>query len=171
MEDFEIPTIDYEEQIEKIKVAVKLNNNNVIIDLLYFRSEDYTEYPEFQIIEVEDINAIILFKTKLVNGELIQCEDYCQEYYTKKQNEELRLQLQQAIHEIENWFNEYDMQVKQYERDVRLEITGTYHIGEEEYTIGELDQEAISKAVQINGLREQLQELDNIVIVADSSEE
>ena len=146
-------------EIQKIKVAVKLNNNNVIIDLLYFRSEDYTEYPEFQIIEVEDINAIIPFKTKYENGQLVQLEDYCQEYYTKQNEEQQRQLLQQAIQEIEQWFNEYDMQIKQFNRDVRLGEVGTYHIGEEEYTIEELDQTAIQKASQINNLRQQLNNL------------
>ena len=146
-------------EIQKIKVAVKLNKDNVIIDLLYFRSEDYTEYPEFQVIEVEDINTIIPFKTKLVNGELIQCEDYSQEYYDMQNQEEQRLLLQQAIEEINQWFNDYDMQVKQFNRDVRLGEVGTYHIGNDTYSIQELDQTAIQKASQINNLRQQLNNL------------
>lgn len=158
MKDFEISTINYEEQIEKMKVAVKLNNN-VIIDLLYIKNADYTEYPEFQIIEVEDINAIIPFKTKYENGQLVQLEGYCQEYYTKQNIEEQRQLLQQAIQELDQWFNDYDMQIKQYERDNRLGIVGTYHIGNDAYSIQELDQTAIQKASQINNLRQQLNNL------------
>ena len=146
-------------EIQKIKVAIRLNKDNEIIDFLYFRNEDYTEYPEFQIIEVEDINAIIPFKTRYQNGQLVQLEDYCQEYYNMQNQEKQRMQLQQAIQELDNWFNEYDLQIKQYERDVRLGITGTYHIGDTSYTIAELDATAVQKATQINTLKQQLNNL------------
>lgn len=142
-----------------MKVALELNNNNVVLGFIYFQDEDYSSLENVQVLDVENTNDIIPFKTKYENCQLVPMEDYSQDYYTKQQNEELRIQLQQAIQEIEDWFNDYDMQIKQFNRDVRLGEVGTYHIGEEEYTIEELDQTAIQKASQINNLREQLNNL------------
>lgn len=150
-------------EVPMLKIALELNNQNVVIGYVYLASEDYTlvlrDNPNLTIAEVEDINAIIPFKTKYENGQLVPMEDYSQEYYTKQQNEELKMQLTQAIQEIEQWFNDYDMQIKQYERDNRLGCVGTYHIGNDTYSIQELDQTAIQKASQINNLRQQLNNL------------
>ena len=144
------------------KIALELDNNNVIIGTVFLASQDYTQLlqdnPNLVVADVENINDIVEYKTKYENGQLIPMQDYSQEYYTKQQNEELRIQLQSAIQEIEDWFNNYDMQIKQFNRDVRLGEIGTYHIGEEEYTIEELDQEAIIKAREITILRNQLKE-------------
>ena len=142
-----------------MKVALELNNNNVVLGFIYFQDEDYSSLENVQVLDVENTNDIIPFKTKYENCQLVPLEDYSQDYYTKQQNEELKQQIQSAIQELDQWFNEYDMQIKQYERDVRLGIVGTYHIGNDTYSIQELDQEAISKATQINGLREQLNNL------------
>ena len=161
MEDFEMPIIENEEQEQMVKLAVKLNQDNVIVDLLYFASQDYSEYTDFTLIEIKekDLNNIQPFKTKYINGELVYSEEYSQEYYDFQNIEQQKLHTQVQIQEIEEWFNEYDLQVKQYERDTRLGITGTYHIGEMTYTIAELDQEATSKAYQINILRQELKNM------------
>ena len=146
-----------------MKVALKLNNDNIITGFVYINNQDYTALLEsdnrFTIAEVDNLEDVVEYKTKYENGQLVQLNDYCQEYYDKQNQEEQRQLLQQAIQEIEDWFNEYDMQIKQFNRDVRLGEVGTYHIGEEEYTIEELDQEAISKAAQITRLRNQLKNI------------
>ena len=146
-----------------MKVALKLNNDNIITGFVYINNQDYTALLEsdnrFTIAEVDSLEDVVEYKTKYENGQLVQLNDYCQEYYDKQNQEEQRQLLQQAIQEIEDWFNEYDMQIKQFNRDVRLGEVGTYHIGEEEYTIEELDQEAISKAAQITRLRNQLKNI------------
>lgn len=147
-----------EEEIPMKKIALELDTNNIVIGSVYQASQDYTKILEgnSKLIVVEcvgvDIDDIIPYKTKYEDGQFYTLDEYTQEYYAQ-------LQLQQAIQEIEDWFNEYDMQIKQYERDARLGIVGTYHIGNDTYSIQELDQEAISKATQINGLREQLNNL------------
>lgn len=150
-----------EEEIKSTHtIALELNEDNIIIGQVYLASEDYTNLlandDRFTLAEVEDVNDIVPYKTKYENGQLIQLQDYSQEYYDKLDEEQTKAQIYSQIHEIEEWFNEYDLQVKQYERDTRLGITGTYHIGEMTYTIAELDQEAITKAQQINTLRNQL---------------
>jgi len=146
-----------------MKIALELDNKNIITGYIYIVNQDYTNLMandnRFTVVDVENIEDVVEYKTKYENGQLVQLNDYCQEYYDKQQNEDLKIQLQQAIQEIEQWFNDYDMQVKQFNRDVRLGEVGTYHIGEEEYTIEELDQTAIQKASQINNLRQQLNNL------------
>lgn len=146
-----------------MKIALELNNQNIVIGYVYLASEDYTNLMandnRFTLAEVDSLEDVVEYKTKYENGQLVPLEDYSPEYYSKQQNEELRQQLQQAIQEIEDWFNEYDMQIKQYERDVRLGEVGTYHIGNDTYSIQELDQTASQKASQINNLRQQLNNL------------
>lgn len=62
------------------------------------------------------------------------------------------------IGNIEYWFAKYDLQVKEYERAVRLGLTANIHIGDKMYTtIEELDAEAEDKA-------KRLKELTNEVI-------
>lgn len=146
-----------------MKIALELNNNNVVIGSVYIVNQDYTNLMandnRFTVVDVENIEDVVEYKTKYENGQLVQLEDYCQEYYDKQNIEQQRQLLQQAIQEIKQWFNEYDMQIKQYERDVRLGIVSTYHIGNDTYSIQELDQTAIQKASQINNLRQQLNNL------------
>ena len=146
-----------------MKIALELNNQNIVIGYVYLVSEDYEELMandnRFTLVDVDSLEDVVEYKTKYENGQLVPMEDYCQEYYDTQQNEELKMQLQQAIQEIEDWFNNYDMQVKQYERDVRLGIVGTYHIGNDTYSIQELDQTAIQKATQINRLRNEINNL------------
>ena len=138
------------------KIALELDTNNIVIGSVYQASQDYTKIlkgnPKLIVVECVDIDDIIPYKTKYEDGQFYTLDEYTQEYYAQ-------LQLQQAIQEIEDWFNDYDMQIKQYERDNRLGIVGTYHIGNDTYSIQELDQTAIQKASQINNLREQLKNL------------
>lgn len=142
-----------------MRVAVKLNSDNVVIDMVYLQNGNYSNYQELQVIDVDNVDNIIPFKTKYENKQLVELEDYSQEYYSMQQTEEQRRQLQQSIQEIDQWFNEYDMQIKQYERDVRLGNIGIYHIGETTYTIEQLDAEAVLKAAQITQLKNQLNNL------------
>ena len=155
--------VERAEEIPMKKIALELDTNNIVIGSVYQASQDYAKIlkgnPKLIVVECVDIDDIIPYKTKYQNGQLVQLADYCQDYYTKQSIEEQRQLLQLAIEEINQWFNEYDMQVKQYERDVRLGIVGTYHIGNDTYSIQELDQTAIQKASQINNLRQQLNNL------------
>ena len=146
-----------------MKVALELNNQNVVMGYVYLANEDYTNLMEndnrFTIAEVDSLDSIVEYKTKYQNGQLVQLNDYVQTYYDKQQAEEQRQSIQEQLNELNEWFNEYDMQIKQYERDVRLGITGTYHIGNTTYTIAELDATAVQKATQINTLKAQLNSL------------
>ena len=146
-----------------MKVALELDNNNVVIGYVYLVSEDYTNLMEndnrFTIAEVDSLDSIVEYKTKYQNGQLVQLNDYVQAYYDKQQAEEQRISIQAQLNELNDWFNDYDMQIKQYERDVRLGITGAYHIGNTNYTIAELDTTAVQKATQINTLKQQLNNL------------
>lgn len=71
-----------------------------------------------------------------------------------------RQELQSQLGELYAWFDEYDNQIKQYERDIRLGTTGLYyHIGETLYSIEELDSMAREKAAEITRLRNIIKEL------------
>lgn len=154
---------DFNEQNKKVKIALELDNNNVVIGSVYLADQDYTNLiandNRFTLAEVDRLEDVVEYKTKYENGQLVQLNDYVQAYYDKQQAEEQKQLLKQSIQEIEDWFNDYDMQVKQFNRDVRLGITGTYHIGNTTYTIAELDAAAVTKAAQINTLKAQLNSL------------
>lgn len=147
-------------------VALELDENNIIKGTAYIANEDYTELLEndsrFTLAEVDSLDSIIEYKTKYENGQIVQLDDYDQIFYEKLEREEQISNINSQLAELNNWFNEYDMQVKQYERDIRLGIVGTYHIGDNEYTIQQLDNLANEKAGIINELREELKEINNI---------
>jgi len=146
-------------------VALELDNKNIIKGYVCIASEDYTNLMaddnRFTLADVDSLRDIVEYKTKYEDGQLIQLEDYCQEYYENQRKEEQRFLIQAQITELNNWFDKYDMQIKQYERNKRLNIEGVYHIDGEDYTIDELDEQAVNVANQIKELRKQLQELEN----------
>lgn len=58
------------------------------------------------------------------------------------------------IYSLEEWFKSYDMQVKQYERAVRIGTGINLHINGKEYTsIEEMDRDAVSKAAELKSLK------------------
>ena len=146
-----------------MKVALELNNQNVVVGYVYLANEDYTNLMandnRFTLADIDSLEDVVEYKTKYQNGQLVQLNDYVQAYYDKQQAEEQKQSIQEQLSELNDWFNDYDMQIKQYERDVRLGITGTYHIGNTTYTIAELDSTAVQKATQINTLKQQLNNL------------
>lgn len=71
--------------------------------------------------------------------------------------------LEMQVNERYAWFFEYDLQIKQYERHTRLGIVGTYHIGDSEYTIQQLDSLANEKAQEIATLKAQIKELEDSI--------
>ena len=73
---------------------------------------------------------------------------------------ERRQQLTQELNELYAWFDDYDNQIKQYQRDLRLNIPSNYHIGDKEYTIDELDELAMENASRITNLRVLLSDLE-----------
>lgn len=145
------------------KIALKLDKNNVIIGTVFLASQDYTKLlandNSFIVAECGDIDDIIEYKTKYQNGQLVPLQDYTQEYYDRENQEEQRMNINAQLQELYDWFNEYDNQIKQYERDMRTGCVGTYHIGNNIYTIQELDALATQKASDISSLRTQLNNL------------
>lgn len=139
-----------------MKIAIELNKQNIITGHLYLVSENYNGFDNLTVIDVESEADIIPYKTKYENGELSYLDDYAPEYYAQQNAEQRRQELQNQLGDLYSWFEEYDNQVKQYERDVRLDIVGTYHIGEQEYTIQQLDELATEKASQISAIRNQI---------------
>ena len=139
-----------------MKIAVELNDQNIIKGHLYLANENYDGFDNLTVIEVESETDIIPYKTKYENGELSYLDDYCAEYYAQQNAEAQRQQLEDQLAELYAWFDEYDNQIKQYERDTRLGAVGTYHIGEQEYTIQQLDELATEKASQISAIRHQI---------------
>ena len=139
-----------------MKIAIELNKQNIIKGYAYQVSEDYTAFSHLTVIDVESEEDIIPYKTKYENGELSYLDDYCAEYYAQQNTEAQRQELHNQLAELYAWFDEYDNQIKQYERDVRLGAVGTYHIGEQEYTIQQLDELATEKASQISAIRHQI---------------
>ena len=140
-----------------MKIAIELNNQNIITGHLYLASENYDD--NLTVVEIENASDIIPYKTKYENGELTYLDDFAQEYYDKQNAEQQRQAIQEQLDELYAWFDEYDNQIKQYERDVRLGQIGTYHIGETEYTIVELDLIAKDQARLISSLRNQINSL------------
>lgn len=141
-----------------MKIAIELNKQNIITGHLYLVSENYNGFDNLTVIDVESEADIIPYKTKYENGELSYLDDYCAEYYAQQNAEAQRQELHNQLAELYAWFDEYDNQVKQYERDVRLGIVSTYHIGNIVYTIEELDELAIVKASQIRDIRNQMED-------------
>lgn len=139
-----------------MKIAIELNKQNIITGHLYLVSENYNGFDNLTVIDVESEADIIPYKTKYENGELSYLDDYAPEYYAQQNAEAQRQELHNQLAELYAWFDEYDNQIKQYERDVRLDIVGTYHIGEQEYTIQQLDELATEKASQISAIRNQI---------------
>lgn len=144
--------------MKKIGAILK---NNIILGYIYLANENYSSLSRYTVIEVENEKDIIPYKTKYENGELSYLDDYCDEYYAQLNIEELHKQLESQLAELYAWFEEYDNQVKQYERDIRLGTTALhYHIGETQYTIEELDGMARAKAAEITSIRNQIKELE-----------
>ena len=139
-----------------MKIAIELNKQNIITGHLYLVSENYNGFDNLTVIDVESEADIIPYKTKYENGELSYLDDYCAEYYAQQNAEAQRQELHNQLAELYAWFDEYDNQIKQYERDVRLGTVGAYHIGEQEYTIQQLDELATEKASQISAIRNQI---------------
>lgn len=81
-------------------------------------------------------------------GELIPYEKP-QELIDAELAGEKRRQALVEIREIETWFSEYDNQVKQYERCVRLSLPYDNKLG----SIEELDNQAVIKAQRLSELR------------------
>lgn len=144
-----------------MKIAIELNEKNIIKGYAYQVSQDYSAFPYLTVIDVEREEDIIPYKTKYENGELVQLDDFAPEYYAKQNAEQRRQELQNQLAELYAWFDEYDNQIKQYERDVRLgTIAPYYHIGEMLYAIEELDRIARAKAAEITSIRNQIKVLE-----------
>lgn len=105
------------------------------------------------VIEIADEDFVAIQNgTKCFNGELTEVVDF---YETE--DEILKSKKERYEEELNNlytWFEGYDNQIKQYERDKRLNIQGSYHIAENEYTIDELDALAVENAERITALRQ-----------------
>lgn len=146
-------------------IALELNHQNVIIGYVYIVNGDYTnlmanEGNRFTLANINNLEDIIEYKTKYEDGKLIQLEDYIQEYYNTKNIEEQKQEIQEQLQGLYLWFDAYDMQIKQYDRDIRMGVAGTYHINDNEYTIVQLDTLATQHAIEINQLKQQLNELN-----------
>ena len=88
----------------------RVDENNNIIDSANFKYAD-------DCLETEK-NIIRRFDGKLVFEEEMQTQNYL----TEKESFEANINKQQRIYEIKTWFEEYDNQVKQYQRCVRLGV-------------------------------------------------
>lgn len=66
------------------------------------------------------------------------------------------------INKLTQWFDEYDMQVRQYERAIRLNLNIDIHIDDKIYnTINDLDSDAQENAKELKRLKELLITLNN----------
>lgn len=112
----------------------RLDKNNNIIDSADFKySEDCLETEK---------NIIRGFDGKLIFEE----ETKTEKYLTEKQEFETLQNKQKQIAEIKTWFEEYDNQVKQYERCKRLGI--------------EFDKDIVKLDTQAKAYQEELRKLD-----------
>lgn len=95
------------------------------------------------------------YNFKYINNEVVEVDNTANiNIYHRRQ------ELEDQLGELYAWFDEYDNQIKQYERDIRLGTTGLYyHIGETLYSIEELDSMAREKAAEITRLRNIIKEL------------
>lgn len=86
------------------------------------------------------------YRWKVEGGEMVLAEYETEESKAQKKRNE--------IAGIEAWFDAYDLQVKEYERAVRLGDEPSLHIGDTEYAgIKELDEAAKEKAAALKALR------------------
>lgn len=153
-----------------MKAYIKLNSDNSI---LYFHLVDDTHsvygVTEDDIYELDreyDEKAIHPFeytikKTDVDNVyrvvKLAESSPLKEEYYSKIN---LKRKTESEIRQIESWFEKYDMQVKQYERCVRLGITCDLHIDNIVYnSITDLDNQAKVYQERLAEIRKWLYEI------------
>ena len=104
----------------------------------YDEDNEHLDYPFFEM-QSHQTNQAPYFE----NGEIVLKE------------EKTQISNDDKIMELLNWFDKYDMQVKQAERALRLGEEIDIHIDDKVYkSIKELDLEAIEKAKELKMLRQ-----------------
>lgn len=146
-----------------MKYGIKLNEKNTIVSVLWLKAGNYSK----DYIAIDTDKEIIPFKqslettytnsvdekgnvSKIASYKIIDLPDYSREYYAIQK----QVAKNDRIFEINNWFNKYDMQVKQYDRAKRLGLDNEIHIGDKIYkTIEELDTQANLYVKELNSLK------------------
>lgn len=110
---------------------------------------------------INQINSIVLFKSRLVSDSGKYTIDNSKDYNaTYKTNEELAKKkeaMKLELNGLYEWFSTYDIQVNEYNRDIVIGLPTDIHIGEETYaTINALYEKANTNAKRIAEIKEAL---------------
>lgn len=121
--------------------------NKIYEHCFYDEDNEHLDYPFFDITFEDWCEKMQSHQTNKApyfeNGEIVLKE------------EETQISNDDKIMELLNWFDKYDMQVKQAERAIRLGKEIDIHIDDKVYqSIKELDSEANEKAKDLKMLRQ-----------------
>ena len=121
--------------------------NKIYEHCFYDEDNEHLDYPFFDITFEDWCEKMQSHQTNQApyfeNGEIVLKE------------EETQISNDDKIMELLNWFDKYDMQVKQAERAIRLGKEIDIHIDDKVYqSIKELDSEANEKAKDLKMLRQ-----------------
>jgi len=151
-----------------MEIWLKIGEDDTIIyNILNGVSENIDSDAKLYDLSLNDINSIIAYKSRLIastNGKwtIDNSKGYLTSYLNdineqKKQQEEISV-IKAKIEVLNKWFEKYDLQVSEYNRDIALGIEPNIHIGDKFYfTINDLYLEAKSNAEQISAFRKEIE--------------
>ena len=151
-----------------MEIWLKIGEDDTIIyNILNGVSENIDSDAKLYDLSLNDINSIIIYKSRLIastNGKwtIDNSKGYLTSYLNdineqKKQQEEISV-IKAKIEVLNKWFEKYDLQVSEYNRDIALGIEPNIHIGDKFYfTINDLYLEAKSNAEQISAFRKEIE--------------
>jgi len=151
-----------------MEIWLKIGEDDTIIyNILNGVSENIDSDAKLYDLSLNDINSIIVYKSRLIantNGKwtIDNSKGYLTSYLNdineqKKQQEEISV-IKAKIEVLNKWFEKYDLQVSEYNRDIALGIEPNIHIGDKFYfTINDLYLEAKSNAEQISAFRKEIE--------------
>ncbi len=157
-----------------MKAYIALNKDNTIRKFVEITEIHSVEAPKEYFYELDkDYKNVIPFKFKLEKTDdegiykLVELEEFSplkkeRDEKIAKKREELSRQvsLKNELSTLKDWFEKYDMQVKQYERCVRLGITCDLHIDNIVYnSITDLDNQAKVYQERLAEIRKWLYEI------------
>lgn len=146
-----------------MEIWLKLGEDEAIIySHLNFANIAEEEGSKLYDLSINDINNIILFKSRLtsengkwgIDNSKEYLDSYIQEQEAKKAKAEEEAKLKLELNELNVWFGKYDLQVSEFNRDKAINITPDIHIDNKTYnTITELYNDANANSKRISEIR------------------
>ena len=139
-----------------MKVTLKLSEKKYILGYINPAIDDKFIIDEYKInvdLTTEELLSIVYYKTQYIDGKILQNNIFSTEYIDPAIKDALNSEL---IY-ITEWFTAYDLQVNEYNRDIRLSMTPDIHINGITYaTIEELDDAAVKYKTRIKEIKSQI---------------